>query len=105
MRFPCPSFCLPGSDDPPAMVPEAEAIEEGCHAKKLFAWQPSFLIEDSVFTAAPFCFICGGPSDWEKFADVVATKNKGQIMKAVMADMKGKADGKLINQVVAGLCE
>lgn len=41
----------------------------------------------------------------EKFADVVATKNKGQIMKAVMADMKGKADGKLINQVVAGLCE
>lgn len=41
----------------------------------------------------------------EKFADVVATKNKGQIMKTVMADMKGKADGKLINQVVAGLCE
>ena len=41
----------------------------------------------------------------EKFADVVATKNKGQIMKAVMADMKGKADGKLISQVVAGLCE
>ena len=30
----------------------------------------------------------------EKFADVIATKNKGQIMKAVMADMKGKADGK-----------
>jgi uncharacterized protein YqeY len=41
----------------------------------------------------------------EKFADVVATKNKGQIMKAVMAEMKGKADGKLINQVVAALCE
>ena len=35
----------------------------------------------------------------EKFADVIATKNKGQIMKAVMADMKGKADGKVINQV------
>ena len=28
--------------------------------------------------------------------DVIATKNKGQIMKAVMADMKGKADGKVI---------
>lgn len=41
----------------------------------------------------------------EKFADVVATKNKGMIMKNVMADMKGKADGKLINQVVADLCK
>lgn len=40
-----------------------------------------------------------------KFADVVATKNKGMIMKAVMADMKGKADGKVINQVVAELCK
>ena len=41
----------------------------------------------------------------EKFADVVATKNKGQIMKAVMADLKGKADGKVINQVVGQLCQ
>lgn len=41
----------------------------------------------------------------EKFADVVATKNKGQIMNAVMAELKGKADGKVINQVVAGLCQ
>lgn len=41
----------------------------------------------------------------EKFADVLATKNKGQIMKAVMGDLKGKADGKLINQVVASLCQ
>ena len=41
----------------------------------------------------------------EKFADVIATKNKGQIMKAVMADMKGKADGKVINKVVAELCK
>ncbi len=40
----------------------------------------------------------------EKFAEVVATKNKGQIMKAVMAQLKGKADGKVINQVVADLC-
>lgn len=40
----------------------------------------------------------------EKFADVVATKNKGQIMKAVMGELKGKADGKVINQVVAELC-
>ncbi len=40
----------------------------------------------------------------EKFSEELATKNKGVIMKAVMADMKGKADGKLINQVVAELC-
>ncbi len=41
----------------------------------------------------------------EKFADLLATKNKGQIMKAVMGELKGKADGKVINQVVANLCE
>ena len=41
----------------------------------------------------------------EKFAEVVATKNKGLIMKNVMADMNGKADGKVINQVVAELCK
>lgn len=40
-----------------------------------------------------------------KFSDIVATKNKGQIMKAVMAELKGKADGKVINQVVAELCQ
>lgn len=40
----------------------------------------------------------------DKFADLLATKNKGQIMKAVMAELKGKADGKVINQVVAALC-
>ena len=39
----------------------------------------------------------------EKFTDVLATKNKGQIMKAVMGELKGKADGKVINQVVAEL--
>ena len=41
----------------------------------------------------------------EKFADIVAQKNKGMIMKNVMPELKGKADGKLINQVVARLCE
>lgn len=41
----------------------------------------------------------------EKFAEVLATKNKGQIMKAVMPELKGKADGKVINQVVAELCQ
>ena len=41
----------------------------------------------------------------EKMADIVAQKNKGMIMKNVMPELKGKADGKLINQVVAKLCE
>lgn len=41
----------------------------------------------------------------ENFADVVATKNKGQIMKAVMPALKGKADGKAINAIVAELCK
>lgn len=41
----------------------------------------------------------------EKFADVLATGNKGQIMKAVMGELKGKADGKVINQVVGELCK
>lgn len=39
------------------------------------------------------------------FADVIATKNKGQIMKTIMPAFKGKADGKLINQIVADLCK
>lgn len=41
----------------------------------------------------------------EKYSDVIATKNKGMIMKTVMAELKGKADGKIINAVVAQLCE
>ena len=40
-----------------------------------------------------------------EFADVIATKNKGQIMKAIMPALKGKADGKAINAVVAELCQ
>lgn len=41
----------------------------------------------------------------EKFADIVATKDKGKIMKAVMAELKGKADGKVISSVVADICK
>ena len=39
----------------------------------------------------------------EKFADVIASGNKGLIMKSVMGELKGKADGKLINKVVGEL--
>lgn len=41
----------------------------------------------------------------EKFAEVVASKNKGMIMKSVMPELKGKADGKVINDVVGELCK
>lgn len=41
----------------------------------------------------------------EKFAEVIATKNKGAIMKEVMPVLKGKADGKLINEAVMELCK
>ena len=40
----------------------------------------------------------------EKFADVVASGNKGMIMKSVMPELKGKADGRIISEVVAKLC-
>ncbi len=40
-----------------------------------------------------------------KFGEVIATKNKGQIMKAVMGELKGKADGKVINECVTELCK
>ena len=57
-------------------------------------YAPKLLSEDEVKTILT-----------EKFADVIATKNKGQIMKTVMAELKGKADGKVINQVVGELCQ
>lgn len=41
----------------------------------------------------------------DRFAEVVAGKNKGMIMKNVMPALKGKADGKMINEVVAELCK
>lgn len=37
----------------------------------------------------------------DKFPEVLASKNKGMIMKSVMAELKGKADGKIINEAVA----
>lgn len=41
----------------------------------------------------------------ERYADVAAQKNKGMIMKTIMPELKGKADGSVINQVVAKLCQ
>ena len=41
----------------------------------------------------------------EKYSELIATKNKGMIMKTVMAELKGKADGKIISEAVAKLCK
>lgn len=41
----------------------------------------------------------------DKFADLIATKNKGMIMKSVMPEFKGKADGKLVNQIITEMCK
>lgn len=57
-------------------------------------YAPSLMSEDEVRTFLQ-----------EKFADVLATKNKGVIMKTVMPELKGKADGKVINGVVADFCK
>ncbi len=38
-------------------------------------------------------------------ADLIEQKNKGLIMRTAMGQLKGKADGKLINQIVAELCK
>ena len=69
------------------------AIDEGCR-DNISEYAPKQMSADEVKAYIK-----------EKFADVLATKNKGAIMKAVMADMKGKADGKVINQTVAELCK
>ena len=70
-----------------------DLIEEYQTRYKIFEeYAPAMMSEEEVET-----FIK------EKFADVVATKNKGMIMKTVMGELKGKADGKVINQVVAEL--
>ena len=36
----------------------------------------------------------------EKYGDLIASVNKAVYMKTIMADLKGKADGKLINKVI-----
>lgn len=37
----------------------------------------------------------------EKFSALIASGEKSKIMKTVMAEFKGKADGKMINQIIS----
>jgi len=41
----------------------------------------------------------------ENCAEALASKNKGLIMKTVMPALKGKADGAMINRIVADMCK
>lgn len=70
-----------------------ELLEEYTKKHEIMAeFAPKLLSEDEVKAIVT-----------EKFSDVIATGNKGEIMKAVMGELKGKADGKVINQVVASM--
>ena len=40
-----------------------------------------------------------------KYSNVIATKNMGQIMKAIMPELKSKADGKTIQEIVAEIVQ
>ena len=40
-----------------------------------------------------------------KYPQLLTSRNKGQIMKAVMGELKGKAESKMINEAVAELCK
>ena len=68
-----------------------EQYQKRCDIMKEYA--PKLLSKDEVTAILQ-----------EKYADVIASKNKGQIMKAVMQELKGKVDGKVINEVVTELC-
>ncbi len=77
----------------PAERTELKASYQATH-DIIHEYAPSMMSEDDIHS-----FIMG------KYADLVATKNKGMIMKNIMGELKGKADGKLINEVVAKLCQ
>lgn len=39
------------------------------------------------------------------FSELLAAKNKGQILKTVMGELKGKVDSRIVNEAVAQLCQ
>lgn len=41
----------------------------------------------------------------DHFADLAAAGNKGQLMKAAMSALKGRAESKIVNEAVAELCK
>lgn len=72
-----------------------ELLEEFNARLKVFEeYAPKMMSREEVVA-----FISGN------FAEIIASKNKGMIMKEIMPKLKGKVDGKVINEVVAELCK
>ena len=77
--------------------PDSRAELKAEYQKKydiMSEYAPQLMSEDEIRTVLT-----------EKFGEVIASKNKGMIMKAVMPELKGKADGKDISKVVEEFCK
>ena len=77
--------------------PDSRAELKAEYQKKydiMSEYAPQLMSEDEIRTVLT-----------EEFGEVIASKNKGMIMKAVMPELKGKADGKDISKVVEELCK
>ncbi|MGN1136020.1 MAG: GatB/YqeY domain-containing protein [Oscillospiraceae bacterium] len=71
----------------------AEQLEEyKCKYEIIKSFAPAQMSEEELY-----------PLIKEKFGELIASGNKGAYMKAVMAELKGKADGKLINKVISDI--
>lgn len=75
---------------PPECAAQLEEYTQKYDIIKSFA--PAQLSEEELY-----------PLIKEKFGELIASGNKGAYMKAVMAELKGKADGKLINKVISDI--
>lgn len=58
------------------------------------AFAPKMMSEDEIITFLK-----------ANCQELIDQKNKGMVMRTAMGQLKGKADGKLINQIVNKLCE
>ena len=75
---------------PPECAAQLEEYKQKYDIIKSFA--PAQLSEEELY-----------PLIKEKFGELIASGNKSSYMKAVMAELKGKADGKLINKVISDI--
>ena len=69
-----------------------EEYTQKLHAVEAFA--PKMMSEDEIISFLK-----------ANCQELIDQKNKGMVMRTAMGQLKGKADGKLINHIVAKLCE
>ncbi len=92
-------------------TPVPAGLAEDIVAKELCkkGWQPVYQEHaDAAGEAAPEAIT--DPAEvkafiLEHFADLAAAGNKGQLMKAAMNTLKGRAESKTVNEAVAELCK